>query len=181
FAWALLAVAPDENAAAVEGALAFGILWLDWTRNHTERHAIKGLRLFVPERTSRLLRERSAALSSIAPVEVFEFREADGRVQQIDLADAGNLESWLIPRREIESACASAREAIGRIHALALHTPPAGNEIGTRLVPGASEVALCFRGLEFGRWSRDGIAFGLGDSREKLSGANEPALDRLMR
>jgi hypothetical protein len=99
----------------------------------------------------------------------------------VDPADAGNLESWLVPRREIESACRAAREAIERIHALALHMPPAGNEITTRLVPGTNEVALCFRGFEFGRWSRSGITFGLGDSREKLTDANHPALDRLMR
>lgn len=180
-AWAVLAVAPGENAAAIEGALAFGILWLDWTRSHSERHAIKGLRLFVPEGASKLLRGRTLALSPDACVAIFELSEPDGRIQQVDAADAGNLESWLVPRREIESACAAAREAIGRIHALALHMPPAGNEITTRLVPGPSEVALCFRGLEFGRWSRSGITFGLGDSQEKLTDANEAALDRLMR
>ena len=179
--WAVLAASPGEGAAAIEGILAFGILWLDWTRNHAERRAVEGLRLFVPKGTSRYLRERVSALSRTARVEIFEFGEADGWMQKIDPADAGNLESWLVPRREIESACAAAREAIARVHALALHVPPAGDDIGTRLVPGTNEVALCFRGLEFGRWSRDGISFGLGDSREKLTEATEPALDRLMR
>ena len=102
-------------------------------------------------------------------------------MQRIDSADAGNLDSWLVPRREAESAFASARQAIGRIHALALHMPPAGDDIGIRLVPGTSEVALCFRGLEFGRWSREGISFGLGDTRRRLTETTEPALDRLMR
>lgn len=179
--WAVLAVSPDENVAAIEGALAFGLLWLHWTRNHSERHAIKGLRLFVPDCTSKLLRGRTLALSPDARVEIFELSEVDGGIQHVDAADAGNLEGWLVPRREVDSACAAAREAVARIHALALHMPPAGNEITTRLVPGTNEVALCFRGLEFARWSRDGVAFGLGDSRENLTDANEPALDRLMR
>jgi len=46
--WALLAVSPRESAAAVEGILAFGILWLDWTRHRAEHRAVEGLRLFVP-------------------------------------------------------------------------------------------------------------------------------------
>ena len=95
------------------------------------------------------------------------FVSEDDRIQKMDPADAGNIESWLVPRREVESALAAAREAIGRIHALALHMPPAGYDIGIRLVPGTSEVALCFRGLEFARWSREGILFGLGDSRQR--------------
>jgi hypothetical protein len=180
-AWALLAVAPGESAAAIEGALAFGVLWLDWARSHAGDRAIEGLRLFVPEGTSRFVRERSLGFSSAARVEIFEFREPDSWMQRLDPADAGNLEGWLIPRSEIESACAAARETISRIHPLALHMPPAGNEIGTRLIPGTNEVALCFRGLEFGRWSRDGIWFGLGDFREQLTPSNESALDRLMR
>ncbi|MGA2509381.1 MAG: hypothetical protein ABSG27_04060 [Candidatus Acidiferrales bacterium] len=180
-AWAVLAVARGESTAAIEGILAFGILWLDGTRARAERQAVEGLRLFVPEGTSRFVRERCCALSSAARVEVFEFNEPDGRIRKMDPADGGNLESWLAPRREVESACAAAREAIARIHPLALHMPPAGSEIGTRLVPGTNEVALCFRGLEFGRWSSDGICFGLGDARERLTDSTEPALDRLIR
>ena len=180
-AWAVLAVPPGENAAAMEGALAIGLLWLDWTRGHAESRAIKGLRMFLPDGGGKFVRGRIAALSSDLHVQIFEFDEPAGRVQEIDTADAGNLESRLVPRREVESLCGEARRAIAQIHALALHMPPAGNEISLRLIPGTVEIALCFRGLEFGRWSRDGIEFGLGDNREKLTGANEQVLDRLLR
>jgi hypothetical protein len=181
-AWAVMAVAPGETAAATEGILAFGVLWLDWLRGHAKARAIQGLRLFVPEGAGRCVRERCAALSSNAGVEVLEFRPADHRMLTMDSADTGNLRSLLVPRREAESARAAARDAIRRIHGLALHMPPAGNEIGLRLVPGTAEVSLGFRGLKFGSWSsRDGIWFGLGDSREKLTAASEPALDQLMR
>ena len=179
--WAVMAISSGEGAAAIEGILTFGILWLDWTRQRAGIRAVEGLRLFVPEGTSQPLRERAFALSSAARVEVFEFREKDDRIQKMDSADAGNLDGWLAPRREVESALAAARETIGRVHALALHMPPAGDDIGLRLVPGTSEVAVCFRGLEFARWSREGILFGLGDSRERVTEATEPALDRLMR
>ncbi|HEY6904157.1 MAG TPA: hypothetical protein VI216_07595 [Candidatus Acidoferrales bacterium] len=181
-AWAVMAVAPAESAAAMEGILAFGVLWLDWLRGHGGVRAIEGLRFFVPEGAGSCVRERCAALSSGAGVEIFEFRARDGRMLKIDCADTGNLKSFLVPRGEAESARAAARDAIRRIHALALHMPPAGNEIGFRLVPGTSEVSLGFRGLTFGTWSsRDGISFGLADSREKLTSSNEAALDELMR
>ena len=179
-AWAVLAVAPGESAAAVEGALAFGILWLDWTRTRAERQPVGGLRVFVPKGTAKFLLSRTQALSSDTRAEIYELNEIDGSVEKLD-AGNGNLESWIVPRREIESACAAAREAMGSIHALALHLPPAGSEITTRLVPGTGDVALCFRGLEFGRWSRRGIEFGLGDQREMLTEAKRGALDALMR
>ena len=56
--------------------LAFGILWLDWTRSTRGAAApFEGLRLFVPEGTGRRLRERALALSLAARTEIFEFRE----------------------------------------------------------------------------------------------------------
>ena len=181
-AWAVMAVAPGESTAAVEGILAFGVLWLDWLRGHGEVRAIEGLRFFVPEGAGSCVRERCAALSSSAGAEIFEFRASGGRMLKMDCADTGNLKSFLVPRGEAESARAAARDAIRRIHALALHVPPAGNEIGLRLVPGTSEVSLGFRGLKFGAWSsKDGILFGLADSRERLTSSSEPALDELMR
>jgi hypothetical protein len=74
--WALLAAGPSE-ADSVEDMLAFGVLWLDWSRNHSEKRGIEGLRLFVPEGTSRSLREGALGLSSAAKLEIFEMREPD--------------------------------------------------------------------------------------------------------
>ena len=181
-AWAVMAAAPGESAAAIEGILAFGILWLDWLRGHAKVRAVEGLRIFLPERSGGCVRERCAVLSSSAGVEVLEFRPADGRMAKMDPADTGNLKSLLVSHGEAESARVAARNAIRGIHALALHIPPAGNEIGLRLVPGTSEVSLGFRGLKFGSWSsKDGIRFGLGDSREKFTSSSESALDELIR
>jgi len=181
-AWAMMAVAPGESTAAMEGILAFGVLWLDWLRGRAQVRAIEGLRLFLPEGAGNCVRERCAALSSNTGVEIFEFRVEDGRIFKMDCADTGNLISLLVPRGEAESTRSAARDAIRRIHALALHIPPAGSEIGLRLVPGTAEVSLGFRGLKFGSWSsKDGISFGLGDSHEKLTSSNELALDELMR
>jgi hypothetical protein len=81
----------------------------------------------------------------------------------MDPADGGNLESSLASRREIELALAGAGDAIARVLA------------------GTKEVALSFRGLEFARWTKDGLFFGLGDAREPVSAPAEPALERLIR
>jgi hypothetical protein len=117
-AWALLAAAPSEDAATIENILAFGILRLDFTRTRAERRAIEGLRLFVPQGTSRRLRERLLALSASTRAEIYEMRDPDAAMQKIDLADAGNLESWLVPRDQIESALHAACETIARIRAM---------------------------------------------------------------
>jgi hypothetical protein len=179
-AYACLAAAPGESSASIEGILAFGILWLDWTRNHAERRAVEGLRLFVPEGSGRSVRERVAALCDGARTEIFEYREADGRMQKVDVADAGNLESWLMPRREAEAVLRAAREATGGVPALARMLADASKPLGTRVLPRANEAAFCFHGLEFAHWSRDGFQFGLGDSQEALTSANERALERVI-
>src|SRR5271155_4296672 len=177
-AWALLAVSPAENAAAIEGILAFGLLWLDWARCHADRQAIEGLRLIVPEGTSRCVRERVLALSSAARTEIFEFNAPDARMQKLDAADAGNLESWLVPRREIESVLAQARDAIARVRAI---VPGTAEAIEARVPAGTREVALCYRGLEFARWTLDGLFFGLRDARKRVSEETEAAFERLIR
>ena len=177
-AWALMAVSPSEDAEAIEGILAFGLLWLDWTRGHADRRAVEGLRLFVPEGASRALRERVLVLSPTARTEIYEFNELDARMQKVDPADAGNLESWLMSRREIESVLTGAHDAITRVRGM---VPGTAEAIEERVPAGTKEVALCFRGLEFARWTRDGLFFGLGDAREPVSAGTEPALERLIR
>ena len=179
--WALMAVAPGETAAAIEGILTSGILWLDGTRSRAQKRGVEGLRLFVPEGACRPLLDRTAGLSSSARVEVFEFRDQCNRVQKMAASNEGNVQSWLTPKREVDATLAEAREAIAKIHALALHLPPAGDDIGLRFVGANSEVSICFRGLEFARWSREGIVFGLDDRRERLTSETEPALDRIVR
>jgi hypothetical protein len=178
--YALLAIAPGENASAIEAMLAYGIIWLDWTRSRAEHLPIEGLRLFVPQGSTKLLRERSTALSSAARTEIFAYHDPDWRIEKVDAQDAGNLESWLVPRRDAEAAIQSAREAAGRISALARVLEDPAGPLGIRVRAGAKEAAFCFRGLEFAWWSREGTKFGLGNSPQFLSTAKEPQLERLI-
>jgi hypothetical protein len=176
--WALLAVSSNENAAAVDGILAFGILWLDWARSHATKRAVEGLRLFVPSGSSRVLRQRLLALSPTARTEIYELRQPDGPMEKVDAADGGNVESRLASRRDVESALAAAREPVTHIRSLA---PRASSQaIEVRIPAGTNEAAICFRGLEFARSNKEGVLFGLGDSQDNLSAATEPALKRLL-
>ena len=177
-AWAFLGVSPNENAAVIEGIVAYGILWLDWAREHAGRRTVTGLRLFVPAGSSRPLRERLLALSSGARAEIYEWHEPDGPMKKVDSADAGNLESRLVPRREVEMALDASRESVARIRALA---PSASAAIETRVTSGAIEIAICFRGLQFAVWGAQGVSFGLGDFRKSCSAATTPELTRLIR
>ena len=176
-AWAVLAISASEDAAAVEGILAFGILWLDWLRSHAQHRAVEGLRLFVPQGGSRCLRERLLALSSAARTEIYEVREPDPLMQKVDSADAGNLQSRLLPRREIESKLRAAGETIADIRAM---LPSASNAVELRVVAGKDELGLSFRGLVFARWTKQGVFFGLGNAPERLTSPTKPRLERLL-
>jgi hypothetical protein len=178
--WAVTAVSVGENAAAVEGILTFGILWLDWTRSRANLRAVAGLRVFVPEGASRSLQERVLALLSSARVEIYELDEPAARIRRIDPTDAGNLESWLVPRSRIELAMQSAGDAIARVRSFLQETLQRAEEIALRAVPGTDELAFGYRGLEFARLSAGEVFFGLGDSRQRLTKSTEPAFAKLV-
>lgn len=179
-AYAVMALAPDESSTAAEAMLAYGILWLDWTRSRAERQAVESLRLFVPEGSAKLLRERALALSSAARTEIFEYRESDWRIQQVDTADAGNLESWLAPRKQSEALLRAAREVAERIPTLSRALDDANRAVCIRVLAGAKEAAFCFRGLEFARWTSDGLKIGLRDSQLQFTSAKAALLERLI-
>jgi hypothetical protein len=179
--WAFLGVSSRESAATIDGILAFALLWLDWVRGHSYRQGVEGLRLFVPAGTSRSLCTRMAALSTAARAEIYEFHESDARLEKTDAAAAGNLESWLTMRREMESALAAARERVESIPQLAPMVGEAAGHMRANVLPGAKEVAFSFHGLEFARWSREGVRFGLGDKLRRLTGTTAPALEQLVR
>jgi hypothetical protein len=155
--------------------LGFGLLWLDWTRSHSEKRAVEGLRLFVPEGASRILRERVLALSPTARTEIYEFSEPDSQMNKIDPADAGNLDSSLVSRRDVESTLAAARDSLARIRAM---IPGTAGAIETRIPGKTSELIFSFRGLEFARWTREGLLFGIGEATKKLTTTKVPELER---
>ena len=171
---AVMAAAPGESAATYDALLTFGLLWLDCSRHRKSRQAIGTLRLFFPKGAGTVLAHRLKAISAAQMVELFEYDRFTQRIRPVDAKDAGNVKSWLAPRREFESALAQAREAIGAIGRLS----PAA--ITAEPIAGTSDVALRFRGLLFARCGPGGTFFGIG-SEQPLTPATRAELEGLVR
>ncbi|MGH9704182.1 MAG: hypothetical protein ACRD4K_12480 [Candidatus Acidiferrales bacterium] len=173
--WAVMGVSSEEEASTIEGILSFGLIWLDRSREQSQKRAVQGLRLFVPEGAARLPVERLHGLGTTARIEIYEFSPATWHARRMPASDSGNIESRLTPRREIEGALAAAREAIERIRGLS------PENIVASVAPGTREVALRFRGLEFARYGDGRIVFGIGGERDELTSANRAKLENLVK
>ena len=96
----------------------------------------------------------------------------------VDLADTGNLESWLTPRREVEGALTAAGAVIESVRAA---NDRAAENIAAAVRPGAKEVALRFRGLEFARFAEGQLAIGVGDARREAGPLHAARMEALLR
>lgn len=158
--WAVLACSTEETAATAEAAMSFGLLWLDWRRQHTRGAAVQGLRLLMPGSGIQGAVRRLQGLAPAAHVELYELDQKRRRIQEVDAQDTGNRDAWLEPRRLVQQVLGAAHEQIEKICALA---PGA---IDVVVPPGSQEAAFRFRGLEFARWKEGRILCGLPDHAE---------------
>lgn len=173
--WAVMAAAPSENSATFEGILSFGLLWLDWTRQHGHRHRIDGLRVFLPQKETRVTMERARALSPSVGLDVYEFSESDFRIGRVEASGRGNIESWLSPRRDAELTLAAAGEIVRRVKAL---QPECASAIEVSMPAGTRDVSFRFFGLEFARWSEGRMYAGLGHDQHFVEGPESPEVAR---
>ena len=155
-AWAAIGASPDPFHA--EGALTFGLIWLDYLRRRDPKLVIHGLILYLPagrEKTTclRLLFLDSAA----AQYDAFVYTE-DGAEQRVDLRDYGNLDTRLeFCRRRLASPLDKLLQTIRE-------TP------GVEAVDRADgEQSLRVRGLEFARTVEHELLFGLEKKRKALA------------
>jgi hypothetical protein len=173
-AYAVLSAAPEEDAATIDGILTFGLIWLDRTRDRSRGKSVRGLRLFLPRGTSAITAHRLTALASPQEIELYEYDPLHWRMRRIAISDAGNLQTWLVPRREMDQALTAALPEVERIRRLA---PEA---IRVAVAAPTQDVTLRFRGLEFARWRQGMMWFGLGDHQEILTPERWPALEKLV-
>ena len=174
-AHAVLGVSPNEDAATIDGILTFGLIWLQQARDRAKRYSVYGLRLFLPRGSSSVTAHRMAALASPQEVELYEYEPVYWRVRRIARSNAGNLATWIVPRREIEQAIAAAMPLAERIR----HLAPDAIRIG--VAAATQEVTLRFRGLEFARWRMGAMWFGLTDHQRVLTPEKWGALETLVR
>ena len=173
--YAVMGASPNEDGSTLEGILTFGLIWLDHTRERAKRHSVRGLRLFMPRGSSAITAHRMTALASPQEIELYEYDPLYWRVRRIAISDAGNLATWIVPRREVDQALATVQPEAERIRRLAPEAIRVGVAAATR------EVTLRFRGLEFARWRLGAMWFGLGDHQEMLTPERWPALETLVR
>ncbi len=174
-AHAVLAASPNEDGATIDGILTFGLIWLQHARDRARRYSVHGLRLFLPRGSSSITAHRMAALAAPQEVELYEYEPVYWRVRRIARSNAGNLATWIVPRREIEQAIAAAMPLAERIRRLA----PDAIRLG--VAPATQEVTLRFRGVEFARWRQDSMWYGLADQQDVLTPGKWPALEALVR
>jgi hypothetical protein len=173
--WAVLGAGPGQTAANYDGMLTFGLLWLERARELARRKTVAGLRLFFPEGTGRVTAHRLQALSRSTRVELYPYNEESWRARRLEAGDIGNVETWLVPRREVEALLAEAQPAVEHIRKLA---PGA---IEADALPETREVTFRFRGLTFARWRREGLFYGPGDPQRPLASESHASLEKLVR
>jgi hypothetical protein len=169
-AWAFLGLSELENPSAIENALVYGLIWLDWLRGRVESSReiaiVSGLKLVLPPAAVAVAAHRAAYLNPrAAGVEILEWTPVSERPRAIDLGDYGNVETRLTPRwrgaRLIEAYRPLLRELLGP------HEPR------VRVTPDATGDALSLRvfGLEVARIegrTEARVSFGLEGERTLL-------------
>lgn len=165
-AWAFLGLGEDEPPAAVDAALANGLIWLDWLRAHSERDVISGLKMFLPAAAVELSAHRAAYLNRrAAGFEFFAWDAAHPQPAAADLRDFGNVETHLANRRRGEALVESTREALREL------LGDAFARVELAADPAANFVSLRVRELEVGRVEGQlapRIYFGLEGSYRRL-------------
>ncbi len=178
-AWAFLGLSEDEGPAAADSVLAYGLIWLDWLRAHSDRLIVPGLKFFLPRAALQPIAHRVTCLDHRAlQVEIFEWRPGDHDLAAIDLKDYGNVETELAPRRQAEMLLERhggfLRELTGDLY----------EEVD--VVPGSSATFLSVRvkGLEVARLEGQvspRVSFGLEGSARPLDPTNRPEFREFLR
>jgi hypothetical protein len=184
-AFAVFGVNEQELQSSIDAALTFAILWLDYCRRtHAGRLVVEGLRLFLPDGSSALVRERMAQLNpAIAKWRLFELETRAEELKSVDISDRGNISTRLM-RCPDES---EVQERFAPAIALVKTLMP---EVEVGIVTSA-EVSFRCHGLEFARArlsaepgsfsSEPEIVFGIAAAERVLNGENFGQFERLIR
>jgi hypothetical protein len=157
--WAAIGAA--ESALDPDGALSFGLIWLDYLRRRESKLAVQGLLIFLPGGCEGATCHRVRHLDhNAAQYRVF-VQDPSGYEESVEPGDYTNFETHLDPfRRALAVLPPEIEEWVRRIGLIP------GVEVRER--PGGS-LGLLVRGLEFARTSGEALLFGL-DERHVAGG-----------
>lgn len=173
--WAVLGVGAGEDAAAVDGILTYGLIWLEANRERYPERVWAGLRLFLPAGKTQTTLHRLAYLDpERVPAELFAVDQQEFTCRRVDLHDRGNLETRLEIVSHVERIRTAESSSVERIRQLA------PDDIESVVPAGRNELVLRFRGLEFARATAGQVVFGVKGEETLLTGENFPALAKLV-
>jgi hypothetical protein len=169
-AWAAIGAA--EDAIDADGALSFGLIWLDYLRRRETRLHVGGLALFLPVGSEVATCHRVRHLDSrMARYAVFVYG-ADGADEAVDPGGYTNFATRLEVFREPVDAgdreAASWLERLAAIGGVDLVARPDG------------DISLRVRGLEFAHTSGRELRFGL-DRKHVAGPTTLPEVEDLAR
>lgn len=181
---AVLGVGDDESQVSIDGALTFGLLWLDhWRRREAGRCLVQGLRLFVPTRRAAVVHARMHCADRAAShFELFEFDERAGSFEARDISDQGNIVTRLVRAPDTTRVHERFAQESEIIRATVPEMEP--------VVLSSTELAFRLHGLEFARAriaasaesfaSGEEIVFGSGPHETVLTVESRSLFDDLM-
>jgi hypothetical protein len=149
----MAAIGAAEDCLDPQGALTFGLIWLDYLRRREEDLAVSGLAIFLPAGKERATCHRVRYLDPRAARYAVFVHHTDGTEEPVDPLDYTNFETRVDPCCTPEAALWA--ERLAAIEGVERREHPDGS------------VSWAVRGLEFARVSSGGITFGLD---EKVTG-----------
>jgi len=149
----LAAIGAAEDALSPEGALSFGLIWLDYLRRRESKAVIEGLAIFLPADAERTTCHRVRLLNpEVARYSVF-VHHPGGHEDAVEPRDYANFTTRLDPCHRPLGAGSNRLVAwVERISAI--------DGVENRQRRDGS-VSLAVRGLEFARTTGDDLLFGL--------------------
>lgn len=152
---AVAAIGASEEAGDIDGALSFGLIWLDYLRKREPKLAVGGLSLYLPAGEEMTTCHRIRCLDAkAAQFEVFVY--GTGIEEAVDPAGYTNFATRLTPYRapvfDVEVQAWAQRLA-------------AVDGVDARPLPNGA-VSLGVRGIEFARATETGLTFGLTSDKD---------------
>jgi hypothetical protein len=147
---ALAAIGAADDSLDPDGALTFGLIWLDYLRRRETRLSIEGLAICLPAGRENTTCHRVRYLAGNFIVLV---HHPDGYESAVDPRDYTNFDTRVDACRQALGGCGS--DVVAWVEALARI-----EDVERRNLPDGS-VSLAVAGLEFARARGDGLKFGL--------------------
>jgi hypothetical protein len=149
----MAAIGAAEDSLDPEGALTFGLIWLDYLRRREQDLAVSGLAIFLPAGKESTACHRVRYLNPRAARYAVFVHHKDGTEEPVDPQDYTNFDTRVEPCHRPEGATWA--ERLAAIEGVERREHPDGS------------VSWAVGGLEFARVSSGRITFGLD---EKVSG-----------